>query len=132
MSPKDLPRSRASRSPEEAVLEAIRVGYRDRDVVKVMSAYAEDIESTIVNRNNPPSRPLVLRGRAALQRMVEDIRSREMSHQTAMQVVGRHQQPAKNILRHRHRSPCRHLGASERTLRCAFRHGSPAELIPFT
>ena len=80
MSTKDLTRARARLSPEEAALEAIRSGYRERDVAKVMSAYAKDVESTIVNRNNPPSRPLVLRGHAALRRMVEDICSREMTH----------------------------------------------------
>jgi hypothetical protein len=88
MTAKNLSRARPSRSAEETVLEVIRSGYRDRDVAKVMSAYAEAIESTIVNRNNPPSRPLVLRGRAALKRMVEDICSREMSHAIADVTVG--------------------------------------------
>jgi SnoaL-like protein len=84
----DLKRPKASASPEEAVLEMLRAGYRGRDVAKVMSAYAEDVESTIANHNNPPSRPLVLRGRPALQRMVEDICSREMSHEIVHAVVG--------------------------------------------
>ncbi|MGZ5033633.1 MAG: nuclear transport factor 2 family protein [Usitatibacter sp.] len=80
MDPPNLKRPKSRGTAEEAVLEAIRSGYRDRDVAKVMSAYAEDVESTIVNRNNPPSRPLILSGRAALRRMVEDICSREMTH----------------------------------------------------
>ncbi len=84
----DLKRPKARVSPEEAVLEALRAGYRERNPAKVMGVYAEDIESTIVNRNNPPSRPLVLRGRPALQRMVEDICSREMSHEIVHPVVG--------------------------------------------
>ena len=88
MDPRNLKHPKPRGSPEEAVLEAIRSGYRDRDVAKVMSAYAEDIESTIVNRNNPPSRPLILRGRAALQRMVEDICAREMTHAMAGPIVG--------------------------------------------
>jgi nuclear transport factor 2 (NTF2) superfamily protein len=76
----DVTRPRARPTQEEAALEAIRAGYRERDAAKVMSAYAENVESTIVNRNNPPSRALVLRGRPALRRMVEDICSREMTH----------------------------------------------------
>ncbi len=71
---------RADRPSGDVLLDALRSGYRDRDVQKVMSAYAEDVECTVVNRNNPPSRPLVLRGRAALRRMIEDICSREMTH----------------------------------------------------
>jgi ketosteroid isomerase-like protein len=79
MKAKDVERARAA-SPEESALEALRAGYRERDAAKVLSVYADDVEATIVNRNNPPSRPLVLRGRAALRKMVEDICSREMTH----------------------------------------------------
>lgn len=88
MSAKNLQPAGVDRSAEEALLETIRSGYRERDVAKVLSAYAEDIESTIVNRNNPPSRPLVLRGRPALRRMVEDICSREMTHGVRDMIVG--------------------------------------------
>ena len=88
MSAKDLTRPHTSRSPEETALEAIRTGYRERDAAKVMSAYAENVEATVVNRNNPPSRPLVLRGHSALRRMVEDICSREMTHGIHGTLVG--------------------------------------------
>ena len=84
----NLKRPKPRGAPTQAVLEAIRSGYRNRDVAKVMSAYAEDVEATIVNRNNPPSRPLVLRGRPALHRMIEDICSREMTHAIGGVVVG--------------------------------------------
>lgn len=80
MSAKELKGVRPGRTSEEALLEALRSGYADRDVAKVMSAYAEHVECTIVNRNNPPSRPLVLRGQAALRGMIGDICSREMTH----------------------------------------------------
>ena len=85
---KDLKQSAAGRPAEEAVLEAIRAGYRDRDLAKILGVYAEDVEATIVNRNNPPARPLVLRGRKALQQMIEDICSREMTHAIANAVIG--------------------------------------------
>lgn len=84
----DLKRSKGHASAEEAVVETLRQGYHERDPAKVMSVYAEDIESTIVNRNNPPARPLVLRGHAALRRMVEDICSREMTHEIVRPVAG--------------------------------------------
>lgn len=88
MQTRGLKPPKARGSPEEAVLEALRAGYRDRDAAKVIRAYAEDVESTIVNRNNPPSKPLVLRGRAAVEKMVADICSREMTHEIAAVVVG--------------------------------------------
>ena len=84
----ELKRPKAHASAEEAVFEALRTGYRERDAAKVMSVYAEDIESTIVNRNNPPARPLILRGHAQFRPMVEDICSREMTHEIVRMVAG--------------------------------------------
>lgn len=75
-------------SPEERVLESIREGYRVRDAALIASAYAEEVECTIVNRNHPPSNPLVLRGREALQRMLSEICAREMTHEVAATVTG--------------------------------------------
>lgn len=72
----------------EAVLKAIRAGYERRDAALLASVYAEEAQYTIVNRNNPPSRPLVLRGRAAVRSMFEDLCSREMTHRIERQVVG--------------------------------------------
>jgi hypothetical protein len=88
VSAKSLQGARAGGTAEAMLLEAIRAGYRDRDVAKVMSAYAEHAECTIVNRNNPPSRPLLLRGHAALRGMIADICSREMTHGIRDSVVG--------------------------------------------
>jgi hypothetical protein len=86
---RDLKQPRTGASPEEELLETIRAGYRSRDARKVLSAYADDVECTIVNRNNPPSKPLMLRGRDALKRMVDDLCSREMTHEISRVVVGR-------------------------------------------
>jgi SnoaL-like domain len=88
LSAKDPRRAGAGGSAEETVLEALRAGYGKRDPAQVMSVYAENVECTIVNRNNPPARPLVLRGREELRRMVEDICSREMTHQIVRVVLG--------------------------------------------
>jgi hypothetical protein len=84
----DLKQPKTPASPEAGALEALRAGYRERDAAKVMSAYAEDIESTIVNRNNPPARPLVLRGHVELRKMVDDICSREMTHEIVAMTTG--------------------------------------------
>jgi hypothetical protein len=76
------------RSPEERVMETIRAGYHGRDAALVASVYAEDVECTVVNRNHPPSNPLVLRGREALQAMLGELCEREMSHEIITTVAG--------------------------------------------
>jgi hypothetical protein len=80
-------RARQPATPE-SVLEAIRSGYERRDAKLLASVYAEDAQYTIVNRNNPPSRPLVLRGRDAVRRMFEDLCAREMTHRIERRVIG--------------------------------------------
>ena len=84
---------RAGRQPsggseEHAVLESIRSGYSHRDAAQLAGAYADDAEYIIVNRNNPPKKRLVLRGREAIRRMFEDLCAREMTHQLAQTMVG--------------------------------------------
>jgi len=88
MTAKGHPRGAAAARSPEAILELLREGYRARDAAMVASAYAEDAQCTIVNRNNPPSRPMVLRGRAALEEVVRDVCSREMTHDIGQATVG--------------------------------------------
>jgi ketosteroid isomerase-like protein len=85
---KDPRRSPPDAFEGRAVLEALRKGYQGRDAALLASVYAEDAEFTICNRNNPPARRLVLRGRAAVRRMFEDLCAREMTHQIAHMTVG--------------------------------------------
>src|SRR5471030_2596910 len=87
-SAKKLKRLQLTGAEEEAVLEAIRSGYKDRDAALLTSVYDDNAEYTIVNRNNPPAKRLVLRGREAIRRMFEDMCSREMTHQFANTMVG--------------------------------------------
>lgn len=87
-STKDLKRSPSGRSEEHAVLEALKKGYQGRDADLLVSLYAEDAEFTICNRNNPPAKRLVLRGREAVRRMFEDLCRREMTHLLANATVG--------------------------------------------
>ena len=88
MTAKDAKRGTSTASSPEALIEMLREGYRSRDPALVASAYAENVESTIVNRNNPPSRPMVLRGRAAVEEMIRDICSREMTHDITQASIG--------------------------------------------
>lgn len=85
---KDLKGPRPDASPEDAVLAAIRAGLHKRDAAMLASVYADDVEYTIINRNNPPSKRLVLRGRKAVQEMFADLCAREMTHEVVNAVTG--------------------------------------------
>ncbi len=85
---KDLKGPRADPSPEAAVLAAIRTGFHQRDAALLASLYDDDVEYTIINRNTPPSKPLVLRGRKAVQDMFAELCAREMTHEVVNAVAG--------------------------------------------
>ena len=86
-STKEFKRS-PSGAEERAVLEALKKGYQGRDAELLAGVYAEDAEFTICNRNNPPAKRLVLRGRQAVRRMFDDMCAREMTHQIAHMTLG--------------------------------------------
>jgi hypothetical protein len=81
MTSRELRRDTEAGSTPQRLLDEIREGYRARDAARIAAAYADDAECTIVNRNNPPSHPMVIRGRAELLDMLRDICSREMTHE---------------------------------------------------
>jgi hypothetical protein len=87
-SSKDVPSSRPGVSPEHALVEALRSGYRSRDPALIAGLYHADVEYRVINRNNPPSKPLVVRGREAVRRMLDDLCNREMTHEVVRSVVG--------------------------------------------
>ena len=71
-----------------AVCEILKRGLEERDAELAASVYAEDVEFIIVNRNYPPSNPLLCKGRAAVLALYHDICSREMMHKVTSIVVG--------------------------------------------
>ena len=75
------------RTPQE-LLDRIREGYRDHDAAKIASVYADDAVCNVVNRNYPPSRPLVLRGRAEVATLLADICARQMTHEISQGLAG--------------------------------------------
>ena len=85
---KDARRTQSDDSPEQRMLETLRSGLRSRDAALLASLYHKGVEFRIVNRNNPPSRPLVLNGRDAVRRMLEDLCAREMTHEVIRSVAG--------------------------------------------
>jgi hypothetical protein len=61
-------------------LEALRRGQEDHDVGALSSVYADDAEVTIVDANNPPSRPRTLRGKEEITALWKEILGRGMTH----------------------------------------------------
>jgi ketosteroid isomerase-like protein len=72
--------SASARSDEERILEVLRDGYEAHDAQALSALYADDAEYVVLNRNYPPSKSLVLRGRDAIGQMLTDVCSREMTH----------------------------------------------------
>jgi hypothetical protein len=61
-----------------------------RDADAQLAAYDANAELRLVDRNNPPSRPLVLRGAAAIGEHLRDVCSRDLTHQVRATVADDH------------------------------------------
>ncbi|WP_246675460.1 MULTISPECIES: nuclear transport factor 2 family protein [unclassified Mesorhizobium] len=59
---------------------AIKKAIEGRDGQMLSSFYADDAVLRVVDRNNPPSKPREIRGRAAISTFWDDICSRAMTH----------------------------------------------------
>jgi hypothetical protein len=71
-----------------SVCETLKRGLEARDAEVAASVYANDAEMVVVNRNYPPSHPMVRKGRSAVQELYRDVCSREMTHKITATVVG--------------------------------------------
>ena len=86
-------KSAASRSPQalptaQSVCETLKRAIEGRDAELAASLYADDAEMLIVNRNYPPSKPLVRKSREQVFALYKDVCSREMTHKITGSVVG--------------------------------------------
>ena len=59
---------------------AIKKAIEGRDGKMLSSFYADDALVRVIDRNNPPSKPREVRGRAAIATFWDDICSRAMTH----------------------------------------------------
>ncbi len=83
----------ASRTPQSlpttaSVCETLKRAIEGRDAELAASLYADDAEILIVNRNYPPSKPLVRKSREQVLALYKDVCSREMTHKITGIVVG--------------------------------------------
>jgi ketosteroid isomerase-like protein len=67
--------------------EALRRGIEERDASRLLALYAEDAELHVVDRNDQPSHPKVIRGRTAIGEYFADVCGRDMTHQIRRLVV---------------------------------------------
>ena len=72
----------------QEVCETLKRALLGRDAELAGTVYADDVELVIVNRNYPPSRPLVLHGRQAALDLWSDLCGRELTHSVTATVVG--------------------------------------------
>lgn len=70
------------------VAETMRRAIEQRNAEVLASLYADDAELRVVDRNQTPSSPLVLHGKAAIAEFLKDICERDMTHRIEQEVIG--------------------------------------------
>jgi hypothetical protein len=81
------PQTSAPNSPA-ALCESLRQAIETRNAADAAALYSDDAELIVVNRNYPPSHPMVRHGRAAVAELYRDVCAREMTHKIIATVVG--------------------------------------------
>ena len=69
---------------------ALRRGIEERDAATLLALYAEDAELQVVDRNDQPGHPKIVRGRDAIGEYFADVCGRDMTHTIERLVVGDH------------------------------------------
>jgi hypothetical protein len=71
-----------------AVMDRLRKGIEDCDAERIVGLYDEEAELMIVDRNAPPSVPLIYRGKKEIGEYYTDLCDREITHRVEQEVVG--------------------------------------------
>jgi len=66
---------------------AIKRAIESRDGRTLASFYADDAQLRVIDRNNPPSRPRQVSGKAAIATFWDDICSRAMTHDVEVTIA---------------------------------------------
>jgi len=67
--------------------QALKRSIEERDASAQVAMFAENATVEVVDKANPPSRPLVLADRDAIRTQIEDLMSRDMTHKVSGLVV---------------------------------------------
>lgn len=76
----------ATTTTTAATLETIRRATEGHDAEALAGLYADEATVTIIDRSRPPSRPEVLRGRAAIADHLRRAAAQEMTHEVRDEV----------------------------------------------
>jgi ketosteroid isomerase-like protein len=67
--------------------EALRRGIEERDAATLLRLYAQDAELHVMDRNDQPSHPKIVRGREAIGEYFAEVCGRDMTHTLERLVV---------------------------------------------
>jgi ketosteroid isomerase-like protein len=67
-------------TPSTVSIAELKRAIEGRDAKALASFYADDAVVRIIDRDNPPSRPLELKGKAAIAAYYDDVCGRAMTH----------------------------------------------------
>lgn len=68
--------------------DGLKRALEQSDADALLALYADDAEMLIVDRNRPPSTPMKLSGKPAIEAFWRDVCSRDMTHAVGHEVVG--------------------------------------------
>jgi ketosteroid isomerase-like protein len=68
--------------------EAMRHAIEASDYDALVALYTDDAEFRSVNKNAPPSSPMVLRGKEEISELLRDVCGRAMTHRIEDEIVG--------------------------------------------
>jgi hypothetical protein len=71
-------------------VEGLRRAVEARDAASLKRLYAADATMTIIDSDNPPSKPRRIDGAAAIGEFLDDVYSRDMTHTIDMGMVDNH------------------------------------------
>jgi ketosteroid isomerase-like protein len=66
---------------------ALKRAVEERDANGQVALFADDAVIEMIDKENPPSRPVVLKGRDAIREYLHDVTSRDMTHSVSELVI---------------------------------------------
>lgn len=71
----------------QPTLDSLRRAIETRDAKSLKAFYADDAVLTIIDSDNPPSKPRTIRGAKEIGAFLDDVYGREMTHRLEMGIV---------------------------------------------
>jgi len=71
----------------KTAIDIINRSHHRREPDPLLDLLADDAQYVQYDKNNPPSAPMTLEGRAAIEEMMREVFSRDMTHEVIAEVV---------------------------------------------